>query len=187
MHAWSRWAPIAILICLSGLSPSRLAAQHSAAAMFDRDIAPLLAHRCLDCHNENDKKGGLNLVTAAGARAGGDSGAVISEGQVEKSILWQRIADEEMPPGKPLSSAEKELIRSWIAVGAVWETSPIDRFGVTSETRAGLDWWAFEPLSQSPLPAVEHADWPRQPLDQLVLARLEAKAWRPRPRPTAAA
>ncbi len=149
--------------------------------MFDRDIAPLLARRCLDCHNENDKKGGLNLVTAAGARAGGDSGAVISEGQVEKSILWQRIADEEMPPGKPLSSAEKELIRSWIAVGAVWETSPIDRFGVTSETRAGLDWWAFEPLSQSPLPAVEHADWPRQPLDQLVLARLEAKGLAPSP------
>ncbi|MFM9068333.1 MAG: hypothetical protein ACKOUR_13525, partial [Planctomycetota bacterium] len=38
-----------------------------AAIDFDRDIAPLLARRCLECHDANEKKGGLDLTRRATA------------------------------------------------------------------------------------------------------------------------
>ncbi|SVC54016.1 uncharacterized protein METZ01_LOCUS306870, partial [marine metagenome] len=30
---------------------------------FNRDIAPLIAKRCLECHNKRDLKGDVNLTT----------------------------------------------------------------------------------------------------------------------------
>ena len=33
---------------------------------FNRDIAPLIAKRCLECHNERDIKGEVNLTTHEG-------------------------------------------------------------------------------------------------------------------------
>src|SRR5262245_12675512 len=57
---------------------------------FDRDVAPILATRCLDCHNAADKKGNLDLSRAVGAQAGGDSGVVLVAGKPDDSYLWQR-------------------------------------------------------------------------------------------------
>ena len=34
---------------------------YAAEPDFDRNIAPILASRCLDCHNSAEKKGGLDL------------------------------------------------------------------------------------------------------------------------------
>src|SRR4051794_32118862 len=66
-------------------APDNAGAQH-----FDRTIAPLLARRCLDCHNPTDQKGGLDLTSASTAKAGGDSGAVVEPGLPEESLLWSR-------------------------------------------------------------------------------------------------
>lgn len=41
--------------------------------------------------------------------------------------------------------------------------------------------WAFQPLGQSPPPAVRQKEWVRNPIDQFILAKLEAKGWRPSP------
>ena len=55
------------------------AAEHAAAARsFDEQIAPLLARRCLECHNASDHKGGLDLTHVETALAGGDSGPAIA-------------------------------------------------------------------------------------------------------------
>ena len=35
------------------------------------------------------------------------------------------------------------------------------------------DHWSFRPPAAQPLPAVKRKDWPRQPLDHFILARLE--------------
>src|SRR5690242_4118274 len=55
-----------------------------AAAQFDRMIAPLLARRCLGCHNATDRKGGLDLSAAGRARAGGEQGIVLVPGNPEE-------------------------------------------------------------------------------------------------------
>jgi hypothetical protein len=41
--------------------------------------------------------------------------------------------------------------------------------------------WAFQPVREPPLPAVRHADWPRNPIDAFVLDRLDARGWSPAP------
>ena len=157
------------------------AADLAAAQHFDTHVAPLLARRCLDCHNAIDKKGGLNLASAEAALAGGETGPAIAPGKLDDSLLWQRVADEEMPPKHPLPAAEQETLRAWIAAGAAWGTNPIDRFRYSSDSRAGYDWWALRPVRTPALPAVKQADWPRNPIDKFVLARLEQQQLAPSP------
>ena len=43
------------------------------------------------------------------------------------------------------------------------------------------DHWSFRPPGRPPLPAVENAGWPRNPIDRFVLARLEKEGLEPSP------
>jgi hypothetical protein len=61
---------------------------------FDREIAPILATYCLECHKDGNLKGKLNLTTKAGIEKGGKSGpAVVSGkiGKIETSPLLVRV------------------------------------------------------------------------------------------------
>jgi len=148
---------------------------------FDATVAPILARRCLDCHNGTDPKAKLDLSSRAGATRGGETGAVGVPGQPEASLLWERVEAGEMPPKVPLDPVEKAAIRDWIARGAAWGTDPIDPYQVTTSKRAGRDWWSLQPVSRPPVPKVQQADWPRSPVDRFVLQKLEAENLTPRP------
>ena len=89
-----------------------------AAAIFDRDVAPLLIRHCLECHNGFDLKGKLDLSQRDAALKGGKHGAVFVAGKPSESLLWEKVAEDDMPPDKPLGQAEKTLLRDWIAAGA---------------------------------------------------------------------
>lgn len=65
---------------------------------FERDILPILNAHCLQCHGGLHQKGKLDLRTLAGITTGGRGGKAIEPGHPEKSLLWQRIASDEMPP-----------------------------------------------------------------------------------------
>ena len=170
-----------------GLMSSRLLAQppadpaSAATRTFNDLVAPLLARRCLECHNASDKKGGLDLMSSEAALVGGDSGPPITPGKLEESIVWEKVASDEMPPKKPLSDAEKQILADWVASGAVWGQSPIDRFRYTSDVRAGYDWWSLKPVVRPDLPVVHDTTWPRNPIDTFVLAKLEAEGLAPSP------
>src|SRR5207244_12321587 len=41
--------------------------------------------------------------------------------------------------------------------------------------------WSFRPVQRPAVPAVQDAAWARNPIDHFVLARLEAKGWKPSP------
>jgi len=146
---------------------------------FDRDVAPILAERCLDCHGGPKPKGGLDLTSRKATFAGGESGPVVVAGNVDESELWQRIADDEMPPKKPLSKAEKQVFQAWIASGARWGTDPIDPFRITTGRRAGYDWWSLRPIQKQVPPASAGNGWSRNAVDSFVLAKLEAKGLKP--------
>ncbi|MCZ6794561.1 MAG: DUF1549 domain-containing protein [Planctomycetota bacterium] len=150
------------------------------AKAFDAIVAPLLARRCLGCHNSSALKGKLDLSRRDSALRGGENGRVIVPGKPEESRLWEYVLEGEMPPRKPLPGEEKRVIRRWIARGAVWGTSPIDVFRYTTEKRAGHDWWSLAPLRRPPLPPVAPG-WARTPIDRFILARLEKKKLRPSP------
>jgi len=149
---------------------------------FDEVIAPLLANRCLGCHNESEKKGGLNLSQEAGLTAGGDSGEPMVASDPQSSYLIQRVMSGEMPPEHPLPEREKQILRDWVTSGAEWGTARIDPFRYSSDSRAGYDWWSLQPVQHPPIPATKNSGWAINNIDRFVLARLEAKGLSPSPR-----
>src|SRR5262249_45100766 len=72
-----------------------------------------------------------------------------------------------------------QVLQRWIAGGAKWGTDPIDRYAVTTDSRAGYDWWSLQPLVRAPAPA--DSPWLRSPLDGYVLVKLRAKGLEPSP------
>lgn len=138
---------VALLFCLH----SSVVAQD---VDFDKAVAPILISHCLECHGAGEVKGGLNLSDVALATTGGESGKAIVPGNAEESLIWQRVVDDEMPPKHPLNDKDKAVLKAWLNGGAKWGTSPIDPFSTTTETRAGRDWWALQPLKNVLLPAV---------------------------------
>ena len=160
----------AFLLCLT-LGLTALAS--AAPVDFAREIQPLLASRCYDCHGPATAKGGLRLNEAAHARKGGESGEpAIIPGRAAESLLLKRVLtnDEEdvMPQKGPrLTPAEVALLRRWIDEGAVWPEN--------------LRHWAYEKPRQAPLPAVRDTAWPLKPIDRFVLAKIESEGLRPSP------
>lgn len=175
-------AILSVIVCCSSW-PAAAQAQvpASLARQFDTVIAPLLARRCLVCHEGARPKGGLDLATRQGAFRGGKSGVVLVAGSSQGSVLWEHVQSGQMPPKKPLPEPEKAILKTWIAAGAVWGTDPIDPFGFTTDSRAGYDWWSLQPVIRPPLPAIKNAAWPANPLDHFVLAALEANKLIPSP------
>jgi hypothetical protein len=160
-----RWFFLTLLLLPTALSAAE-------PIDFDRQIAPLLAARCLDCHAGKEPKGGLDLSNRKAALAGGESGAAITPGKLEESLIWEKVSEGEMPPKKPLPEKERALFKAWIAGGAAWGTERIDPFRFTTEHRAGYDWWALQPLSRPAVPEVK-SDWPRSnAIDSFVQAKL---------------
>jgi hypothetical protein len=158
------------VFCLAAHSICRLDA---AEPDFEKEIAPLLAIKCLECHSGNEPKGGLDLATQTGVKKGGESGVAVQAGKPDVSILWQRIRDNEMPPKHPLTDDEKELFRTWITSGAKWRGGNIDRLKYTSNSRAGYDWWSLQSVQDVAPPLLGDTDWPRNGIDHFVLKRLQ--------------
>jgi hypothetical protein len=153
----------------------------AAAVHFDQHIAPLLARRCLGCHNASDRKGELDLASHATAMKGGESGAVLVPGNLEESLLWTHVRDGVMPPKEPLPAAERELLKAWVTAGAAWGSDPIDPFRFTSDARAGYDWWALQPLRAVTPPTTPKEAIVHNPIDNFILAELAKKNLAPNP------
>ena len=94
---------------------------------FERHIAPLLADRCLECHDASTAQGGLDLSTLTTTLKGGDSGSALVVGKSSQSLLWESVESDDMPHERdPLSTEEKELLKTWIDDGANWTLKQID-------------------------------------------------------------
>jgi hypothetical protein len=158
----------AVCCVLALLSPSIGRGQED----FERKIAPLLAKHCVGCHNESESSGGLNLTTAATVLAGGESGPAVVAGNLDESWLVQRIIAGEMPPpgkGAPVSEAEQTAIVEWVTAGATWPAERVvSPYEVTTDRRAGFDWWSLQPVVRPEVPANDAAN----PIDAFLKAKL---------------
>ena len=158
-------------LLLSSLADATIL-QAAEAPEFARDIAPLLATRCLGCHSGEEPQGGLDLTSLAAARQGGESGTALTPANLEQSTLWQRIHDGDMPPKKPLPDVERDLIRRWIESGANWSIERLDPLAYSGDSRAGYDWWSLQPVRRPALPASTATQ--AEPIDAFVQAGLAA-------------
>lgn len=90
------------------------------AVSFEKDVLPILQARCVKCHGETKRSGGLSVAAGADLVRGGDSGSPIVPGKPDESTLYELIHLGEMPPkgNEPLTEAEAERIHRWISEGA---------------------------------------------------------------------
>ncbi len=126
-------------------------------------VQALFKAQCVKCHGPNKPKAGLDLSSPSGLSRGGETGAVVVGGKLDRSLLWQRVAAGEMPPTGALSEAEKGVLRTWILEGA------------TGLEANGALHWAFMPLVRPAEPTVRDTTRVRNAVDRFVQARLERK------------
>ena len=150
---------------------------------FEREIAPLLVRRCIECHNPTEAKGELDLTTRSGMLQGGETGPAVVPSNTDESFLLEQIRDGEMPPeekGPPLTKAEIASIASWIKTGARW---PKDRTLSTVEGRR--DWWSLKLPVRPAVPPVKNtvkdSHWVRNPIDAFISRRLAKAGLAPSP------
>src|SRR5437870_1270626 len=150
--------------------------------LFKTEILPVLEKNCVQCHGPQQKMAKLDLSSFTGMMEGSSSGPVIAPGKPERSLMWKLIENDQMPQGGKLTTAEKQLIKSYIQYGrfpaATAETEAAiqarEAAKITAENR---NWWSFRKAVKSPLPAVAGKDQVRTPIDAFVLAQLERKGW----------
>lgn len=139
------------------------------AVDFEKQIAPLIARRCLECHSGSEPQGKLDLTRREHAIKGGETGKALVPGDLKNSLLWTRVDDGEMPPKGALSADERQLLKRWIASGAKWPGGALDLFRYTTVKRAGYDWWSLQPVKRPPIPVTKSGDWNRNSIDRFVL------------------
>lgn len=93
---------------------------------YEEDVLPLFRNSCLNCHNPDKKKAGLDLSNYSALMAGSDNGKVVMPGDPGGSLLAKTISHTEEPfmpkNGDKLPPAQLALITGWISGGAL-ETS----------------------------------------------------------------
>jgi mono/diheme cytochrome c family protein len=151
---------------------------------FENNVRPLLDSKCYACHSARAErvKGGLRLDSREGVLTGGDNGPVIVPGKPDDSplIVAVRYTDEDlqMPPkGKKLSDKEIATLEKWVQMGAPdpRESQPV----ATKSAGDGKDHWAWQPLKEPPVPKVKNMTWVKNPVDNFILAKLEASSLKP--------
>ncbi|MBL8817626.1 MAG: PSD1 domain-containing protein [Planctomyces sp.] len=139
---------------------------------FSRDIQPILASNCLNCHgaDEHKREAGLRLDTFDGATALHEDSAAVVPGKPDDSELIRRITSSDpelrMPPvdtGKSLTDEQVQMLRKWITSGAEYQQH-----------------WAFQPPVRPEVPAIRD-QWIRNPIDAFVMERLAKEGLKPSP------
>ncbi|MBC8356344.1 MAG: hypothetical protein H8E66_30565, partial [Planctomycetes bacterium] len=92
---------------------------------FSDSVLPVLKKHCYECHSHasDAAEGGLVLDSRVGWQVGGDSGAAIIAGDAAKSLLMRAVGysdtELQMPPDGKLSQRDIDILKEWIADGAV--------------------------------------------------------------------
>ncbi len=132
---------------------------------YRQQIQPLLAQHCYACHGPDEaaRTAGLRLDDESVAKE-----SVIVPGDTDASELISRIFSDDpetmMPPADarhPLSIDEKNLLKRWIAQGAIWQRH-----------------WAFEPIAANDTAKSSTS----QSIDGLIQERLKSEGLSPSPR-----
>src|SRR5687768_2852156 len=156
------------VLAAAGLFAAAAGVSGAPPAEFAREVGTILKRACVDCHGPDKQKGGLRLDSRAAALKGGESGPALVPGQPNESELIRRVVrakgvDGAMPArGEPLTRADVDRLRVWVAAGAPWP-----------DDTAARHWAYVKPVRPVP-PPIGASHWAKSPIDRFVLARLEA-------------
>jgi hypothetical protein len=140
---------------------------------FQRQVRPILSDNCFLCHgpDKGTRMADVRLDIKEGAFATRKNGTIIVPGKPDESLLIKRISSDNpgfrMPPPfahKTLTAAQIDTLRRWVEQGAQW-----------------TEHWAFIAPVKPAVPAVKDASWVRNPIDNFILANLDAHQLKPAP------
>jgi cytochrome c553 len=139
---------------------------------FRQDVYPLLAARCFKCHQGASASSGHRLDLRPELLGEGNGKPLVQPGNSGGSRLIQMVAGvvpgKVMPPrGERLSAEQVGLLRAWIDQGVDWDEALLP-------SRARSTHWAYQPVSNPPVPRVKNAAWVSNPIDAFIAARHEA-------------
>ncbi len=144
----------------------------STVSVYDGIVEPVLAKKCMQCHNEKKKKGDFQLHTLEALMKGGKNGKVIVAGDLDHSEFIRRILldkgdEKHMPPkGKSqLSQPELDLLSWWVLHG-VSTSQPIKAVAANDTIRKFL---SDVPKQSSGLAALDTI----APADKATIAALQ--------------
>ncbi|MBK8040247.1 MAG: PSD1 domain-containing protein [Verrucomicrobiaceae bacterium] len=131
---------------------------------FSRDVRPILASKCYACHGPDEESREADLRLDMPAK------------DFDTKTFLHRITtadpDDVMPPPKspkPLTAAEKDILRQWIASGANYEPH-----------------WAFQPIRSPQVPRKGAFQAPTDhPIDAFISEKLLESGLQPAPRANA--
>lgn len=87
---------------------------------YDEHVFPIFQQSCLNCHNPDKAKGGLDLSSFSGTMKGGSGGKIVEPGDVGSSLVAviMHAAEPRMPPeGDRIAMAQVDIIKKWIEGG----------------------------------------------------------------------
>src|SRR5262245_53067923 len=170
---------VLVLLALGATEPEA-AAEPTAEQLrhFESAVRPLLVEHCHKCHSDVKQFAGLRLDSRAAILKGGDSGPAIVPGKPGESLLIRAVRqvddDLKMPPKSKLTDRQIADLVRWIEAGIPYP--------VAAKARAGNrdpNHWAFQPPADPAVPAVKDKVWPKTPLDNFILAKLESAGLAP--------
>ena len=174
-----RMAPMWIsLLGMLACADVNVHAEEAHAITFEEDVRPILKAHCWQCHGEEaELKGGFDTRLARFILRGGDSGTAVSKSGHKDSLIWQRIASGEMPPGpKRLSPEDTAMIAAWIDAGAgTLREEPESLAHEGHFTEEDRSHWSFQPVVRPAFPPIKGGSFIQSPIDMFILARLEAE------------
>jgi cytochrome c553 len=163
------------------------AADEAQREFFENEVRPVLAEHCFKCHGPEKQKASLRLDHSSFIETGGDTGSPVVPGDMAGSRLIEAISYDnvsfQMPPKGKLPEKAIDALKTWVETGAWWPDEPVPEGGGAVEdfdlVARKEQHWAWQPVANPEPPAVEKADWPRDPADNFILARLEEEGYTP--------
>lgn len=149
---------------------------------FEDHIKPIFRQHCLNCHNQNEAKGGLALDSMTAVMTGGGSGEIVYDGDHEGSRLWQLIAHEDtpvMPPGQDKMPEDQiKLVAAWIQ-GGMLENSGSKAKKKKANAMAFASTGSGKPEGPPPMPEVIPQAVPVVTERAAAISAVAASPWAP--------
>jgi hypothetical protein len=185
---WRLCFSVALAAGLAAALPGAAAVPIPQVIDFNRDIRPIFADNCYQCHgpDQGKRKAHLRLDTREGIFDRRDGLPPIVPGKPERSELYRRIttadASERMPEpksGKRLGERQIALIKKWIEQGAQWQ----GHWAYIKPVRQALPGLTAQGGSQDEggSRSARRTYWVRNAIDAFVLAKLQQANLRPSP------
>ncbi len=146
----------------------------AAPKVSQHDAIPVLLRRCVMCHGQDAREGGLDLRTKSAML----KGKAFVSGKPDESLMIRRIVSRQCPPDKNISMAgiermaqrELQTLREWITAGAPEVRQTLKPVKLKPDAR---DHWAFKAPKRPAVPEIaDHLPQIRNPIDAFLLRKL---------------